>query len=191
MSGRFWLILNTSMLNPKYRNASEFAKNAIISQKLEVYVLTLGLMIFSLFIVTFPKYNPATAAAIRPDMPNEFATTTEPNITATERAVSENGSSSNLCNLCAAAEIASPTAMPPKNTSAKCSICSTMFTFMLPMTFCVSSVDPCAAAIAIIDENIITPVASLKLASDSIRVESNFGVLILLNTSITMAASVG
>src|SRR5690242_21952445 len=41
------------------------------------------------------------------------------------------------------------------------------------------------------DENIMTPVASLKLASDSIRVESNFGTLTFLNASITIAASVG
>jgi hypothetical protein len=41
------------------------------------------------------------------------------------------------------------------------------------------------------DENTINPVASLKLASNSINVESCFGSLILLNISITIARSVG
>ena len=44
---------------------------------------------------------------------------------------------------------------------------------------------------AIIDENMITPVASLKLASASISVERFAGTLTLLKTSITIAASVG
>jgi hypothetical protein len=43
----------------------------------------------------------------------------------------------------------------------------------------------------ITDENTISPVASLKLASNSINVESCFGTLILLNISITIAGSVG
>ncbi len=44
---------------------------------------------------------------------------------------------------------------------------------------------------AITDENTIRPVASLKLASNSINVESCFGTLTLLNISITIAGSVG
>ena len=44
---------------------------------------------------------------------------------------------------------------------------------------------------AIIDEKTIAPVASLKLASDSISVESTFGTFTRLNISITIAASVG
>ena len=41
------------------------------------------------------------------------------------------------------------------------------------------------------EENIIRPVASLKLASNSINVESCFGTFSLLNISITIAGSVG
>ena len=44
---------------------------------------------------------------------------------------------------------------------------------------------------AVIDENTIRPVASLKLASNSISVESCFGTFTLLNISITIAGSVG
>jgi hypothetical protein len=44
---------------------------------------------------------------------------------------------------------------------------------------------------ASIDENAMAPVASLKAASDSIRVESTLGTFTLLNISITIAASVG
>ena len=44
---------------------------------------------------------------------------------------------------------------------------------------------------AIIDENAMAPVASLKAASDSIRVESTLGTFTFLNISITIAASVG
>ena len=41
------------------------------------------------------------------------------------------------------------------------------------------------------DEKIMIPVASLRVASDSIIVESKPGTLTLLNISITIAASVG
>ena len=46
-------------------------------------------------------------------------------------------------------------------------------------------------ASAIIDEKAMAPVASLKAASDSMRVESTLGTFTLLNISITIAASVG
>ena len=46
-------------------------------------------------------------------------------------------------------------------------------------------------ASAIIDEKAMAPVASLKAASDSMRVESTLGTFILLNISITIVASVG
>ena len=179
------------MLNPRYKNATEFAKKAVISQNWDVYVLVLSLMMPFAFIVTFPKYNPAAAAATKPDSPNEFATTTDPSKTASERAVSENGSSINLWSILAPAENPSPTAMPPKNTMAKWIICSIIFTLMCVWTPDDSSNAPWDTAIATIDENTITPVASLKLASASISVERVAGTLTRLKTSITIAASVG
>src|SRR5574340_36021 len=42
--GRFCPILTMSMLSPRYKNATEFAKNAIISQKFDVYALTFSLI---------------------------------------------------------------------------------------------------------------------------------------------------
>ena len=44
---------------------------------------------------------------------------------------------------------------------------------------------------AVIDENAMAPVASLKAASDTIRVESTLGTFTFLNISITIAASAG
>lgn len=77
-----------------------------------------------------PNHNPAAAAATRPDRPNEFAITTEPKSTATESAVSENGSSNNLCKNCEPAASPIPIAIPPKNTIVNCPIVSKMLTLI-------------------------------------------------------------
>src|SRR5579864_5757710 len=166
--GRFCPILVISMFNPKYKNATEFAKNAIISQKFDAYDLTFSPMMLGFRIIT-PNHNPAAAAATRPEKPSAFEITTEPNNVATDNAVSENGSSINLCRYCEPTPRLTPTAMPPKNTHAKCPSVSKMLTLIPDMLF-MESDDPCDAAIAMIEENMITPVASLKLASDSINV---------------------
>ena len=80
------------ILIPRYRKATELAKNAIISQKLNANVLTLLLIVASFLMVTFPKYNPATATAANPDTPKEFARTTEPKTVTMVNDVSESGS---------------------------------------------------------------------------------------------------
>src|SRR5574337_53745 len=174
ISGRFCPILAMSMFNPRYKKATEFAKNAIISQKFDAYALTFSPMMLGFLIIT-PNHNPAAAAATSPEKPSAFEITTEPNNVATDSAVSENGSSISLCKNCEPTPRPTPTAMPPKNTHAKCPIVSKIFT-LIPDMLSVERDDPCDAAIAIIEENIITPVASLKLASDSINVASVFGI---------------
>jgi hypothetical protein len=65
-------ILRTFMLIPRYRKAAEFAKNAVISQKLKTAVRTFKLISASFFTVAFPKYRPATATATNPEKPKEF-----------------------------------------------------------------------------------------------------------------------
>src|SRR5574340_880924 len=137
-----------------------------------------------------PNQSPAAAAATSPEKPSAFEITTEPKRTATESAVSENGSSNSLCKSCEPAARPIPIAIPPKNTHAKCPIVSKMLT-LISVVLSGENNDPCEAAIAMIEENMITPAASLKLASDSINVASVFGIFTLLKTSITIAASVG
>src|SRR6476620_12494329 len=90
--GIFSAILKIFMLIPRYKKAAEFAKNAVISQKLKTAVRTFKLISASFFTVAFPKYRPATATATNPEKPKEFAKTTEPNTVAIVSAVSEKGS---------------------------------------------------------------------------------------------------
>ena len=59
-------------------------------------------MVTSFFTVTLPKYSPATATAIKPDTPKEFARTTEPNTVTIVSEVSEKGSFINGWSLCVA-----------------------------------------------------------------------------------------
>ena len=70
--GIFSAILRIFMLIPRYRKAAEFAKNAVISQKLKTAVRTFKLISASFFTVAFPKYRPATATATNPEKPKEF-----------------------------------------------------------------------------------------------------------------------
>src|SRR5690242_16226910 len=159
----------------------------MISQKLNTVVRTLRLIYASRLTVIFPKYSPATATATNPDTPREFASTTEPNTVAMVKAVSEKGSFINECNLFVAIAIPKPTAAPPKNTMAKCS--DSPIRFEIPSPLPLLLLTPITTAR--IDENIIKPVASLKLASNSINVERPLGTLNFLNISITIAGSVG